>query len=220
MISHKKESRVGKMVGQGNRVVPPCYPALAKTLLYVCKSIQCVHIHICTWWWWWWCCYNLPTYVQYIQYVDMNTMIDSTHSCIPKHTHTMHIRMYSCTSHFSAVHEVGREQGVLTIRVVFSTVHEVGREQRVLTIRVVFSTVHEVGREQGVLTISVVVSTVHEVGREQGVRTISVVVSTVHEVGREQGVHTISVVVSTVHEVGREGGDVLSRNMHTPRSTY
>ena len=54
---------------------------------------------------------------------------------------------------------------VLTI--VFSIVHEVGREQGVLTISVVFDTVHEVGREQGVLTISVVFDTVHEVGREQ-----------------------------------------------------
>ena len=80
---------------------------------------------------------------------------------------------------------VGREQGEVTISVVFSTVHEVVREQGVLTISVV------VGREQGEVTISVVFSTVHEVVREQGVLTISVVLSTVHEVGREQGVLTI-----------------------------
>jgi nitrate reductase NapAB chaperone NapD len=55
-------------------------------------------------------------------------------------------------SAINTVHEVGRDQGVLSISVVFSTVHEVGREQGVLTISVVFSTVHEVGREQGVLT--------------------------------------------------------------------
>ena len=61
---------------------------------------------------------------------------------------------------------IGREQGVLTVSVVFSTIHEVGREQGVLGF--VFSTVHKVGKEQGVLTISVVFSTVHEVGREQG----------------------------------------------------
>ena len=46
----------------------------------------------------------------------------------------------------------------------FSTVHEIGREQRALIIKlnVVFCAVHEVGREQEVLTISDVFSTVHE----------------------------------------------------------
>ena len=48
---------------------------------------------------------------------------------------------------------MGREQGVLTVSVVFSTVHEVGSKQGVLTVSVVFSTVHEVGSKQGVLTI-------------------------------------------------------------------
>jgi hypothetical protein len=32
-------------------------------------------------------------------------------------------------SAINTVHEVGRDQGVLSISVVFSTVHEVGREQ-------------------------------------------------------------------------------------------
>jgi hypothetical protein len=70
---------------------------------------------------------------------------------------------FTSISAISSVHEVGRDQGVLSISVVFSTVHEVGREQGVLSISAI-SSVHEVGRDQGVLSISAIRS-VHEVGK-------------------------------------------------------